>query len=220
MKRLLAGLVVAAVLIGGGAVAYLYLAGGSGEPSAPLTSPSNGGFAIVQGESVASFEIDEVLRGNPNHVIGSTHEVAGSVSFDPEDPAAATITQITVNARTFTTDNQFRDRAIRGPVVLNSADDAFELITFVPTSISGLSGPAETGVSVTFQVTGDLTIKGVTRSVTFDVSATLVSEDRLEGRAETQVLREDFDIGIPNAPGVADVTNEVLISLDFVAVRA
>ena len=50
------------------------------------------------------------------------------------------------------------------------------------------------------------------------MTATLVDETTLEGSATAQVTRDMFEIGIPSVPGVADVTNEVLIGLDFVAV--
>ncbi len=39
----------------------------------------------------------------------------------------------------------------------------------------------------------------------------------MKGAASTVVMREDFGIGIPNAPGVANVSEEVVISLFFVA---
>jgi polyisoprenoid-binding protein YceI len=177
-------------------------------------------FAIVKEESQAVFELDEILRGSPNHVIGTTGEVAGEVLIDAGDLAGSEIGAILINASTFTTGNNFRDRAIRGPVILNSADDAFELIRFQPTAIEGLSGALVGGQELAFRVIGDLTIKGTTRLTTFDVTVALVGDDRLEGHAQTQILRVDFGIGIPNAPGVADVTEEVLISLEFVAVKA
>jgi polyisoprenoid-binding protein YceI len=40
----------------------------------------------------------------------------------------------------------------------------------------------------------------------------------IEGSAEGTVLREDFGIGIPSVPGVAEVSEEVLIRLEFVAI--
>jgi polyisoprenoid-binding protein YceI len=49
------------------------------------------------------------------------------------------------------------------------------------------------------------------------VTATLVDEATIEGSASATVLRSDYGIGIPNAPGVADVGDEVLIRMDFVA---
>lgn len=241
-RALVAVAVVAALALGG--LAYLYLAGGSGEPTTDLTTPpltsgttastdgtigdiggattstaeSELGFVISPDESQASFELDETLRGNPNHVVGATSEVAGQVRFDPADPSSMELSQIVVNARTFQTDSSLRDRAIRGPVVLDSASDEFELITFDPTAIDGLPDTLKVGDSSSFTVTGDLTIKGTTQSVTFDVDASWPQQDRIEGTATTTVDRTAFGIFIPNAPGVADVSEEVTLTLDFVAV--
>ncbi len=71
--------------------------------------------------------------------VGTTHEVAGQVRFDPADPSTMELSQMVVNARTLKTDSSLRDRAIRGPVILDSASDEFELITFDPTAIEGLA---------------------------------------------------------------------------------
>ncbi len=248
MKRLgwiLGGL----LLVGAGFIAWLYFAGGSGEPSTELTTPtlaaedtappadapettgssdstapSVGGssvaFVIDPAQSVAAFEIDEVLRGEPTHVVGTTSELAGQLEFDPSDLAAARFSQIVVNARTFETGSGNRDRAIRGPVILNSASDEFEFITFDATSVDGLTGEATVGETLEFTVTGDLTIKGTTSPTTFDVTATLVDEATIQGEAETTVTRGAFDLGIPSAPGVADVGDDVVIRLEFVATAA
>jgi hypothetical protein len=40
----------------------------------------------------------------------------------------------------------------------------------------------------------------------------------IEGSVTTIVLRSDFGIGIPSVPGIADVGDEVILSLSFVAV--
>lgn len=235
MKTLRVVLLVVVLAIGAG-LAYIYLSGGSGEPSTDLTTPeintttSAGAtetsldgpapFVIVPEESLASFQLSEVLFGEDKAVVGTTSEVAGQVLFDPVDPAAAQFSEILINARTLETDRPNRDRAMRSAVVLNSGSDEHEFISFVPTTIEGLDGPIAIGEEITFDVTGDLTIKGTTQLVTFSVTAVLEAADRLSGLAETEVLRSDFGIDIPRAPGVADVSDEVTISLDFVAVRA
>lgn len=244
MRRIVLWALAGILLFGGGLVAWFYLSSGSGEPTTDLTTPTIPGdpvttvggtadptgttlataggtsFVIDPANSIASFEIDEVLRGEPKHVIGTTSELVGQVVVDPADLSTAQVSQIVINARTFETDSGNRDRAIRGPVILNSADDRFELITFDPVSVDGLEGGAATGDTFDFTVTGDLTIKGTSQPVTFDVSATMVSDQSIEGIAETTVNRSDFGLGIPQAPGVADVSEEVLIRLEFVAVAA
>ena len=220
IRWVLGGVVVLAVA----AVAYLYFAGGSGEPSTELTTPTLAAtedgmvaFVIDPTRSSAAFEIDEVLRGEPQRVIGTTSEVAGQFEMDPNDLSSVEFSQIVVNARTFDTGSGNRDRAIRGPVILDSASDEFEFITFEPTSVEGLQGSLAEGEMLEFTVEGDLAIRDTVNTVTFDVTATPTGESTIEGSAEATVLRSDYGIGIPNAPGVADVGDEVLIRLEFVA---
>jgi hypothetical protein len=62
-------------------------------------------------------------------------------------------------------------------------------------------------------------VRDIVNSVTFDVTATVVSEDRLEGAASTVVTRAAYDLQIPNAPGVANVSEEVQLEIDFVATK-
>ena len=220
-----------ALVVGGSALAWLFwFAGGSGEPSTELTTPTLAGgpttesvgtsktYVIDATLSVASFEIGEVLRGSPNRVVGETNQVAGQVQVDLADLSSTQFSQIVVNARTLRTDSERRDRAMRGPIILNSASDEFELITLDIDLATGLGGTAEPGDTLRFRLTGDLTIKGVTNEVVFDVVVTLSDESTIEGSVTTTVLRSDFDIGIPSVPGVAEVTDEVVLGLRFVAV--
>ncbi len=227
MKKVIAWSAAAVVAVALGGVGYVYFAGGSGEPSTEITTPaipegSDGSvsFIIDTSRSTAVFLIDEVIRGEPNTVEGTTSEIGGQVSVDLADVSSAQISDLVINGRTFSTGSSFRDRAIRGPVILNSAEDEFEFITFSPKSIDGLSGSAAVGDTLTFQVSGDLTIKGTTRQETFDVSVNFIDPVTIEGSATATVLRDSYGIGIPNAPGVADVSNEVEISLFFAAMAA
>jgi polyisoprenoid-binding protein YceI len=236
LKVIRSFLLIAVVAVAGG-LAYIYFSGGSGEPSTDLTTPelnttastegetettveAVAAFVIVPEESLASFQLGEVLFGESKTVVGTTSEVAGQVLFDPVDPASAEFSEILINARTLETDRANRDRAMRSAVVLDSGSDEHEFISFMPTAIEGLDGPIAVGDEITFDIAGDLTIKGTTQPVTFSVTVVLEAADRLSGRAEAEVLRTDFGIDIPRAPGVADVTEEVTITLEFVAVQA
>lgn len=240
-RSLFRWIALAAVAVAGAGLAYVFLAGGSGEPSTDLTTPtiaseatlgseddpastaSSGSvgvvvFVIDASQSEASFQIDEVLRGSPNTVVGTTSEVAGQIRFDPADLSTLEFSQVVINARTFDTGSRLRDRAIRGPIILNSAQDEFELIILTSASANGLDGQANPGDSLSFTVTGDLTIQSTTKSVTFDVVAELVDTQTIRGTAEAIVSRAEFGIGIPSVPIVADVGDDVLIRLDFVAI--
>jgi len=172
-------------------------------------------FSIVQAESEVRFTLDELLRGAPTTVVGVTNQVAGEVAIDPAAPANSKVGMISINARTFVTDNNFRNRAINNEIL---ETDEFEFVTFTPTAITEFPENPEIGQALEFQIAGDLTIRDITNEVTFDVVVTVVSETRIEGYASAYVARGDYDLVIPSVPSVADVDEEVLIEIDFVAV--
>lgn len=185
------------------------------EALAPASEPVE--FKIVAAESQASFTLEEDLRGVRTTVIGSTSEVGGSIMVDLANPANSTIGTIVINARTLETDNNFRNRALRSRI-LKSAQDEFEFIVFEPRALSNWSADSVgLGESVTFDITGDLTVAGVSRSVTFAAMATVDSETQVSGSASVNLLYADFGLVIPEVPGVANVTDDVDLSLAFVA---
>jgi polyisoprenoid-binding protein YceI len=179
-------------------------------------SPEGTGPVVFEltDESTVSFELTEELRGEPTRVVATNEEVAGQLRFDPADLAATELGTIVVSSQTFVTDQSSRDRAIRGPILDSNAEPTIE---FTPTSIEGLSGSAEPGDTFDLSVTGDLTIRGITDEVTFEGDATLVDPDRIEGSASATVSRSDFELSIPSVSVVANVSDEVLIGIDFVA---
>ena len=174
-------------------------------------------YQIDKAASSVRFEINEILNGNPKRVVGVTTEVAGEVLIDFDDPAASRLGAIVINVRTLETDSNFRNRAMRGPI-LGSASDENEFATFEPTDIEGLPDRMAVGDRVSLSVTGDLTLSGVTRPVVFDTEVLLVSADRIEVIGSATVLRSEFGLDIPDVPSVSGVEDEVLLVIDLVAV--
>ncbi len=187
-------------------------AAGGGETT--LAAGEDGGtrtYALTD-ESRALFVIDEESRGQPNTVVGTSTIVLGELLLDPADPSSLQVGTVLVNARDFATDSGTRDGVLRGRIL---DTDTFEFIEFTPTAIDGLSGA--TGSEVTFTITGDLTIRDVTNPVTFAVTAALAADETISGTAEATVDRTDWGINIPNAPGVANVSETVILRFEFVA---
>ena len=73
------------------------------------------------------------------------------------------------------------------------------------------------GETITFDVSGDLTVVDVTQAVTFVAEVTLDSDTQLSGLATVNVLHADFGLTIPDVPSVANVTDDVDLALRFVA---
>ena len=180
----------------------------------PMSTSDAPAFVIDPAQSDIRFSLGETLGGEPVTVVGDSDDFSGTIYFDIAAPQDAQIGEIVVDARGLETDNSFRNRAIHGMIL---STNTFPTINFVPTSISGLPESVTMGESVAFKITGDLTVKDVTREVVFSAEVTTISETRLEGHAETMVAHADYDILIPSAPRVADVDDEVLLEIDFVA---
>lgn len=175
-------------------------------------------FAIVPEQSEVRFFVDERLFGEPKTVVGRTSQISGTIQVDLNRPDTAEVSPIEINARDLTTDSSFRNRALRNQI-LDSAEDAYQFITFTPTAIDGLAGEtAVSGQLLTFNLTGDLQIRDITHAVTFLITATAVSETELNGFGVVTVQRSDYDLIIPSVTGVADVSDDVRLEIDFVAV--
>jgi polyisoprenoid-binding protein YceI len=186
------------------------------DPAAPSGLEEASLFRIDPAASEVRFSIDEILRGSPNTVIGSTREVSGELVANQAEPALSTIGPISIDAGSFVTDNGFRDRAIDQFILQASS---YPTLTFVSTAIAEIPAAVAPGESLTFSVTGDLTIREITLPVTFEVSLNVESPDRLTGTATATIQRSDFALTIPSVPQVAEVSEEVILQIDFTAVR-
>ena len=170
---------------------------------------------LVQAESQARFLIDEVLNGQVNTVIGVTDQVVAQIIIDPTNPANVQLGPVTVNARTLTTDNNFRNRTIQNEI-LDTAE--FEFIIFTPRQFLGLPEIGAIGDTFSFQILGDLTVRDVTREVIFDLTVTVDSDTRLHGFGRTTISRQNFDLSVIDLPPqVASMKDAVILELEFVA---
>ena len=149
-------------------------------------------------------------------VRGSFHQFEGSLHIDAEDPTKSS-GAVRIIADSIDTGVQQRDDHLR-------SNDFFDMpnypeITFV-----------STGVTVkdeeNFEVTGDLTIKGVTKPVTLDVEYTGAAVDpfgnaRIGFESTATVNRKDWGVNW-NAPleaGGVLVGDKVVLSIDISAIK-
>lgn len=218
---------IAVVLVVAAAAGAVYLFGGNsgangkGAPSSgPTFAPSKDAtiLTIDPSSSQATFTIDEVLFGKPNTVVGKTNSnsITGQIQVNLKDPSQSKVGQIRVDLSTLATDNNLRNRTLQSRI-LETDQQANQYAVFVPKSLKGLPSTISLGQPVSFQITGDLTIHQVTRSVTFDANVTLTSSTTLTGQAQTTVSYKDFNLAIPNVPSVTGVSDSVQLALTFTA---
>jgi len=100
---------------------------------------TNGGkiFTIDSSSSTASFTIKEVLFGNPNTVVGTTHQVAGQILVNAQTPAKSQVGEIRMDVSALVTDNPLRNRTLQNRI-LATGTPANQYATFVPTALTGL----------------------------------------------------------------------------------
>ncbi|MCK6580843.1 MAG: YceI family protein [Anaerolineae bacterium] len=171
-------------------------------------------FRISTSESVVRFAVDETIP--PQTAVGTTNQIAGDFIIDFANPANSQLGVIRINLRTLRTDDPDRDNSIRCCVLL-TAQDAYEFTEFVPTSVTGLPTQVSLGQTVDLQVTGNLSLRGVTRPVTFTVRMTLGSAEEIRGEATAFVNRSDFGILDDDMLAYHGVAEQVRLEFDFVA---
>jgi polyisoprenoid-binding protein YceI len=94
------------------------------------------------------------------------------------------------------------------------ATDEFPTATFALTAPIELGRIPDEGEQITATATGDLTLRGITNPVTFDVTAQLTGE-RIGVLGSIPIVFADYDI--PN-PSIAGITTDDNGLLEFVLV--
>lgn len=188
-------------------------------------SGSGRNFTLLPEQSSVSYSVQEEFLGGAAGMIGkeagtvttvgTTNAISGQIVLDLSGESPSLVSgQASVDISTLTSDDSRRDDRIRSRW-LESA--SFPTATFVFTSMEGFpAGAYQEGQAVSFQLLGNLTIRDVTRPVTFQVTATLQS-NTLSGTATTQILMSDFGVEPPNLLNILTVADETTITLNFIA---
>lgn len=124
-----------------------------------------GDWTVAEG-SEAGYRVDEVLNGTNVTVTGRTTDVTGQFTIS-DTGTVLEAAELSVNVASISTDSSSRDSYFRDQALRTSE---FPTATFVLTSPVTLDALPESGVTVETQATGDLTLAGVTQSITFDVA--------------------------------------------------
>jgi polyisoprenoid-binding protein YceI len=172
---------------------------------------------IVADTSKATYTVKETFVGRGlATAIGSTGTVSGALAIDKTTPSASTVETITVDISKLTSDSSQRDNRIRQQWLESTK---YPTATFVTKRLEGLPDTAYTdGQELTFQIIGDMTIRTVTKELTFDTKGKAVG-DLFTGTATTQFNMTDFGFDPPSIAGLLTAENGVVLELVIAAQR-
>jgi len=172
-------------------------------------------YQIDAAHSHVQFSVRHLMVSN---VRGTFSGVTGTVSYDPDKPAETTI-DATIDVNSVNTNDEKRDGHLKSADFFDA--EKFPAFTFKTTNIDSKGG-------ADYAVTGDLTLHGVTKPVTFAVED--VSEpskdpwgnQRIGLSATGKINRKDFGLtwnATLEAGGVL-VGEDVTISLEVQFIKA
>ncbi len=163
-------------------------------------------FTIDPAHSSANFAVKHLLIST---VHGRFSDVSGTIFYDEKDPSKSSVLAV-IKAASVNTDNQTRDKDLRSANFFET--DKYPEIRFQSTKVENIGDQ--------LQVTGNLTMKGVTRQVTLLIT---LAKAEIKGKIrlgiETSTTLNRFDYSISFDPTGATVGKEIKVDINVEAVR-
>ena len=210
-------------------VALLLVACGGAAAPAPTTAASSASAAptgtisaagpwtfTVDASSKATVRVREVLAQirAPGDAVLTAAGVKGSVTLNADGTFSAS-SKMTIELSALTSDQRQRDQYIKDSVLETRR---FPTAVFIPTKASGLTLPLPASGDLRLALTGDMTIHGVTKTVTFTVTATRAGS-RLTATATADPSWKfgDFGMAVPRTISVLSVEDDIRLEIALVA---
>ncbi len=171
-------------------------------------------WAIDPAHSNAQFAVRHLMVST---VRGQLGKVSGTVNLDENDLTRSTV-EAAIDANGIDTREAKRDDHLRSPDFLDTAK--YPTVTFKSKKVERTSGD-------TYKVTGDLTLRGVTREVVLNVDGSPtpmkdpMGNTKLGGVAKTTLNRKDFGINWSKSldGGGVVVGDDVDVTIDVELVK-
>ena len=189
----------------------------------PAASSSGTGVTTTSGDWVvsntsrATAKVREqlVTVNLPSDAVLVAAGASGSFTLS-DDGTFSSDSKITFDLTTLSSDQSQRDQFVKMDTL---ATRQYPTAQLVPTKVSGLSLPLPASGQFTFTLTGNLTIHGTTKVVTFDVTAQRdAGVLTATATANPSLKFEDFGMSAPSVPlRVLSVVDEIRLSVNLVA---
>ncbi len=167
---------------------------------------------LLPAQSEARYRVREQLAGFnfPTDAVGVSKQVQGLVRLD-RNGRALEGSRFTVDLSALTSDEARRDNFIRRNT-LNTAQ--YPLAEFTPREVRGLSFPLPTSGKATVQIVGELKIREVSKSVTWEGEVEFRG-DTAWLQARTSFTFRDFGLTQPRVLSVLSVDENIRLEVSF-----
>ena len=191
-------------------------------PTATATSATSvttitSGTWTISDTSKATVRVREQLVGVnlPSDAVLVATGATGTFLLK-DDGTFSSGSKITFDLTTLASDQRDRDNFVKMDTLQTRQ---FPKAEFVPTKATGLVLPMPASGEFTFKLTGQITIHGKTKDVTFDVVATRTGNDLTATASSAPTWKfGDFGMSAPSVPfRVVSVVDEIRVVVDLVA---
>lgn len=159
--------------------------------------------------SFAGFRVQEQLAGvGAKTAVGRTPKVTGTMTMDGTTIPKATFE---VDMTTLTTDDSRRDGQLRTQGIETSK---FPKATFTLTQPIALGSIPTEGEKITVNAVGDLTLHGVTKQVTFPLTAQRTG-DVIAVVGQLEIPFSDYSISKPTSVAVLSVEDKGIMEVQL-----
>jgi polyisoprenoid-binding protein YceI len=166
----------------------------------------------VTGGSAAGYRVKEILFGQSKEAVGRTSEITGTFTLDGTTVAEA---GFSVDMASITSDQDRRDGQFRGRIMDVSS---YPTSTFELTEPIVLAAIPEDGVEGTTKATGELTLRGTTKTVTFDLTGRRTG-GTIEIGGSMEIVFSDWNIPNPSG-GPAQTSDEGVLEFLLVFTKS
>jgi polyisoprenoid-binding protein YceI len=170
-------------------------------------------YVVAPEGNEARYRVQEQLVGVdlPGDAVGRTSKIEGGIVIEGNGTIVKEESKFVVDLASLATDQQMRDNYVRRNTLQT---EQHPRATFVPTAFRGLPSPIPTSGEVKFQLVGELTLRGITKPVTWEVTATN-SVGQISGNATTRFKFGDFEMQQPRVRRVLSVQDDIRLEYDF-----
>ena len=172
-------------------------------------------FQVLPDQSKAAFRVREQLARlqAPSDAVGSTGKVDGQIVIAEDGSLPPGQSRVTVDLNDLRTDDQLRDGFIKRTTL---DTQRYPTAEFVPTAVEGLPAPLPEAGEYTFRLAGQMTLHGVQKDLTWDVTARR-EPGQVTGTATTHFSFETFGMQPPRAAVVLSVVDDIALEVTLVA---